>query len=110
MRRFRDLEGRFVFGTLVFADGSRPFLFDLDSGELAYDDHVTGAPSRTLGWLEKRRLTRQLRKAVGPEAMAVRIGEYLCRECNRWVAADGSHWSAGICLSCSMDRDSDRFG
>jgi len=105
---FRELEGRWAYGTVVPAP--RTFLMNVDTGEVTFDDHVAGAPQSSLSVGEKDALEAQVRQALAFPVAEVRIGQYRCHTCGRWVAADSNQWSHGLCLSCSMDRDSDRWG
>ena len=58
---------------------------------------------RSKGEAEER-----IRAATDLALSEIHLDAYHCRECERWVPL--SQWSMTLCLSCSMDRDSDVFG
>jgi hypothetical protein len=93
---------RRVVGSIVTGGRARPFLIDLDSGQLELDRYAPGPGEPSL---DAHALTLLAAKA-GP-IEAVRTGEYFCTTCGHWRAADTQHWSYGLCLSCSLDQASE---
>jgi hypothetical protein len=105
----KELQGDWVVGSLVTPDGKRPFRLKVESAELVLDDMVGGMEPCAYSSEERTRLEDLVRMTADLVVTEVRLGQYFCHTCKRWVAADCNHWSLGLCLSCSMDRDSDRW-
>ena len=97
-----------VVGSFVTSEGPRPFVFFPHEGRLELEfasrlRDVRTQPSEHEG----RKIEAELRKAVALPIREIRFGEYHCRDCDKWEPARPSRWSAGICLSCSLDRGSE---
>lgn len=133
MSWFKDLEGDCVVGSIV--PSPVPFVYDRSTGTLILGEQVGGGPDRLPSPEEAEAVAAAVAEALrrggsstgaaaerslpsdgaaqGPSATmavdAVRVGEYRCGVCGEWVPVTPSRWSYGICLSCSLDRDSDRW-
>ncbi len=105
----RDLQGDWILGSFVMEEKTRAFRLEKESGELILDDLVGGAPKREYTTEEKTQAEAMLKLACDKPVRQVRVGEYLCHTCGKWIKAGGGQWSLGLCFSCSMDRDSDRW-
>ena len=104
-----ELQGDWVVGSLVTPDGVRAFRLQVETAQLVLDDMVGGMEPSTFSSEERALLEDLLRLTAEFEITEVHLGQYFCHTCKRFVAADRTRWSLGLCLSCSMDRDSDRW-
>ena len=109
MTWYKDLDGEWVVGSLINHAGITPFRLNTESGEVILGEHVGGVPVCSYSAEEKLQIEKQLRAGCDTPVLEVRVHQYLCHHCNKWIEA-GPKWSLGLCLSCSMDRDSDTFG
>ena len=90
-----------IIGTVVSASGCQPFTLDTPSGNVTTGKYQD--PDRDQGLLgsdEKKAVQRQVKAQLG-EAREVRVGEYRCPKCDRWVdVSKGRGWSGDKCDRC----------
>jgi hypothetical protein len=94
------LPGRIV-GSAVIAGKARPFSLDGASGEVELDRYAAADPmQRSIGPMERQAIERQVKSATG--AASLRIGEYRCPICHRWVdvVRDPAAWAGDRCAAC----------
>lgn len=92
------------------SEGPKPFCYFPEDGRVEVGKfHGCGPKQATLPDDERRRVEEAVRRALGDSSLEVRVGEYHCRDCGKWIDLEKGQWSAGMCLSCSMDRASDIF-
>jgi len=106
-----------VLGTVVLAGVPTAFVFDpvtdgLQLNEYRHNPVQNVPPPNELVPLLASILAA-VRAAAGEGDPAarddfdIRVGWYWCSECRSWLRLDGTGWSYGVCMSCSMDRASE---
>lgn len=95
-----------VFGTIIVGQKFCPFIFKDETNVLILDEYSweRAIPINSFAEME---LKEKIKKAAEIEVDEVKIGEYFCGTCQKWRKATSQEWSYGMCLSCSLDRDSD---
>ncbi|HRH42069.1 MAG TPA: hypothetical protein PKY82_10520 [Pyrinomonadaceae bacterium] len=95
-----------IVGTIIVAQKFRPFIFENETEKLILDEYSweRAIPINPFAEME---LKERIKKAAEIEVEQVKIGEYFCETCRKWRKATSQEWSYGMCLSCSLDRDSD---
>jgi len=96
-----------LVGSLVTPQGARPFRLDMPAERLQLDEYEPQPAVAGLAGNQAAFLERTIRRLAGIPIDEVRLGVYFCNVCGEWVAATKSAWSLSICLSCSLDRDSE---
>ena len=100
-----------LVGSVVLADGSaKPFALDVATGGVGIGEFTEpDADQRRIAGDARAAAERQVARAAGIAVREVRLGQYCCYACGEWidVAREPERWSAGMCLSCSLDRASD---
>lgn len=94
------LPGRIV-GSVTVGGKQRPFSLDVPTGRVALDHFESAdAMQRSIGPMEREAIERQVRSETG--ASNVRIGEYQCSQCNRWVdvVKSPNDWASDRCKKC----------
>jgi hypothetical protein len=94
------LPGRIV-GSVIVGGKARPFLLDVPTGRVTLDRCEAAHPmQRSIGPMEREAIERQVKGETG--AAEVRIGQYRCPKCNRWVdvVSAPSDWSGDHCANC----------
>ena len=94
-------------GSLVTPQGARPFRLDIPGERLLLDEYDPQPAVFELTASQAAHLEGTVRRLAGIPIDEVRFGVYFCGVCGEWVAATKSAWSLSICLSCSLDRDSE---
>jgi hypothetical protein len=98
---------RVITGSLVTEEAAHPFILYFTDGSLLLDEYEPQAALPNLSEAERTRLENLLRGRLDFPIQEIRFGEYRCTVCGEWVPALRSQWSLSICLSCSLDRDSE---
>ena len=94
------LPGRIV-GSVTVGGKQRPFSLDVPTGRVVLDRFESAdAMQRSVGPMEREAIDRQVRSETG--ASNVRIGEYHCSRCNRWVdvVKSPNDWASDRCNNC----------
>jgi hypothetical protein len=94
------LPGR-VVGSAVIKNKTRSFTLDVPSGRASLDRFEAADPmQRSIGSMEREAIERQVIAETGADR--VRIGEYCCPRCDRWVdvVRDPQGWSGDRCSNC----------
>jgi hypothetical protein len=94
-------------GSLVTPQGARPFRLDIPADRLQLDEYDPQPAVADLTSSQTTHLEGTVRRLAGMPIDQVRFGVYFCGVCGEWVAATKTAWSLYICLSCSLDRDSE---
>jgi hypothetical protein len=99
-----------INGSVITEGKVRPFVLNLDSGELrldVYEPEVGERMVESLGLVTDaatRELEQIVRQAAGFPIDQVIIGKYFCERGGHWVNANKQEWSVWICLYCSLDQ------
>ncbi len=97
-----------VVGSVIIGDGPRPFVLHVQSGQFDLGSYARpDAAQQSLSVIQLQRFAQLVQERAGVGFAQVRIGDYFCTHCRQWVAATPEQWSLSMCLSCSMDRDSE---
>lgn len=103
-----------IVGSVVQRGLPRPFVIDCDTRTVELDRFLTPQEidlnQFDLSPAEREQWVLAIARQAGPDVESVRIGEYYCDVCKRWQDALHEPWSVAMCLNCSIDRDSERFG
>jgi RNA polymerase-binding transcription factor DksA len=95
------LPARFV-GTVVTADGEKPFVLDTASGQVSTGRFEDADPMQaTVARDALDAAARQVRLAIAG-AREVRMGEYHCAKCGEWidVVRTPAKWGSDRCADC----------
>lgn len=96
-------------GSIIAEHGIAPFLFDSESGELEIGcqtwERAKAISEEQASFLRKK----IMEKAASQNIIEIKFGEFYCDSCKSWCRATSGEWSLGMCLSCSMDRDSECY-
>lgn len=95
-----------VVGSLIVGQKIHPFIFDSIANKLTLDEY-SWERAIPLNSFDEVKLWHKIRQATSIQVDEIRIGKYFCTSCQKWLNANNQEWSYGICLSCSLDRDSD---
>jgi hypothetical protein len=95
-----------IIGTIIVGEKFRPFIFDDEKNELILDE-FSWERDFLPNLLEKIDLRIKIRQLANFLFDDIRFGEYFCESCKNWRKANNQEWSYGMCLSCSLDRDSE---
>lgn len=96
-----------IVGSVRIESDIQPFSYSPEDNTLVLDKYEMNPLSAALSEEEKQKIRDKITGSIGCLPDEVRFGEYFCSECREWIELDGNQWSLGVCLSCSMDRDSD---
>jgi hypothetical protein len=99
--------GEFIVGSLVTPEGARPFAMHLPTGVVELNVYDPQAAVLELDAVQRRQIEERLRAVLEFPVQEIRLEEYRCGVCGEWVQATRAAWSLSICLSCSLDRDSE---
>ncbi len=95
-----------IVGSIVEDQKVRPFIFDDETEKIVLDE-FSWDRAVSLDFFDEMDLRQRIREVLSFAEDEIRIGEYFCSSCQKWRKATSQEWSYGICLSCSLDRDSD---
>lgn len=95
-----------IVGTIIVGQKFRPFIFENETEKLILDEYSWERVIPTNPFAEIE-LKERIKKAAEIEVDQIKIGEYFCENCRKWRKSTSQEWSYGMCLSCSLDRDSD---
>jgi hypothetical protein len=90
-----------IIGSVVTASGALPFSINTASGKVTTGRYQPADDMQAnMGSMEKSAVDKQVRLHVSG-AKAVRVGEYQCPKCERWVnvVKRPSDWSGDHCAS-----------
>jgi hypothetical protein len=96
-----------IVGSLSADDRTRPFVFFPAEDRILLDAYEPQARLAALDDVDAAALEARILALANAAGGRVRLGEYYCYVCHRWVPSTRDQWSVGICLSCSLDRGSE---
>ena len=98
-----------VVGSVITPSGTKPFTLDLETGDIELGSFVKPeAAQAAFSDFEKSGVRTYVVEHLDIEVNEVRVGEYLCYQCQRWIdVTRRGRWSISMCMSCSLDRASD---
>lgn len=95
-----------IVGSIIVGKKIRPFIFNDATLELIFDQY-SWERAVLMNPFDEIELWGKIKKASTIEFSEIRIGKYFCDSCKNWQNATSQEWSYGMCLNCSLDRDSD---
>lgn len=91
-----------IVGSVVTASGATPFVIDTATGKVTTGSYTDADPvQRNMSGMEAGAVDKQVRAEISG-AKRVRVGEYQCPECDRWVdvVKNPGGWSGDHCSRC----------
>ena len=91
-----------IVGTVITGSGAVPFKIDTATGAVTTGSYTAAdSMQRSMGGMESSAVEKQVRAKVSG-ASKVRIGEYQCPKCSRWVnvVKKPGDWSGDTCSKC----------
>lgn len=91
-----------IVGSVDTTSGAVPFVIDTATGKVQTGSYVDADPGqRNMSSMEHGAVDKQVRANVSG-AGKVRIGEYQCPKCSRWVDVVSSpgDWRGNHCAKC----------
>lgn len=91
-----------IVGSVITRTGAVPFLLDGAAGTVELGRFEAAHPMQaSLGGMERQAVERQVKSEV-TGARSVRIGEYACPLCGRWVdvVRKPDEWAGDRCRTC----------
>ncbi|MCA9056888.1 MAG: hypothetical protein KDA85_00255 [Planctomycetaceae bacterium] len=105
---------RSIAGSIIVAGRPRPFLMHCTDQRLEVGRYIRSPEAddaqQDLTQAEREIWIVRICQAAKEPVEEVRIGEYYCPECRRWIPLLQEPWSEEMCLNCSFERDAERFG
>jgi hypothetical protein len=92
-----------IVGSIQTSRGVQPFVLDGARGSVRLGQYEPAdAMQSSLGSMERKAIDTQLRGEVSG-VRTVRLGEYRCTQCSRWidVVASPQDWDGDLCATCA---------
>lgn len=94
-----------IVGSLMVDGRIQPFVLDVTSGKVSVGEFVQPAPEQAgLPVLQQQRFAQLIAEGASVGFSQVRMGQYYCTSCGRWVDVTKEPWSRTTCLSCALSR------
>lgn len=96
-----------IVGSIIVENKIVPFILDTELNSLSVNNWSWDR-AVVLSAEQEKFYEEKIRELMIPQIIGdVIFGEFFCNSCGKWRKATSQEWSYGMCLSCSLDRDSD---